>query len=87
MRPGYIALIFWGLSICAVYGIIHGFRSAVVRGPYTYHQETNPIAFSLVMLSKVFVIGLAVAETLYAFGLIDDPIVALNAVMPFHRRS
>ena len=84
MQPAYIALIFWALAACAVFGIIKSWRTGVATGAFTYRSDENPIAFMMVILGRVFVIGLAIAETLYAFGLIGDPIVALHSVMPIH---
>ena len=84
MRPGYIALVFWGLSVVAVFGISKSLRTGVATGAFTYRADQNPGAFMLTILSRVFVIVIAVAETLYAFGLTGDPIAALRSIMPLH---
>jgi hypothetical protein len=39
----------------------------------------------MVILGRVFIIGLAIAETLYAFSLTGDPMAALQSIMPVHR--
>jgi hypothetical protein len=84
MQPAYIALIFWALAACAVFGIIKSWRTGVATDTFTYRSDENPIAFLMVILGRVFVIGLAIAETLYAFGLAGNPIAALHSVMPVH---
>jgi hypothetical protein len=83
MRPAYIALIFWVLAACAVFGIARSWRTGVATDNFAYRRDEEPVAFMLVILGRVFVIGLAVAETLYALGLIGDPIATLHAYMPF----
>ena len=85
MRPGYIALIFWALSALALSGILKSLRTGVATSTFTYREDREPIAFMLVILGRVFVIVLAIAETLYAFGLAGDPMAALRTMMPFHR--
>jgi hypothetical protein len=84
MRPGYIALVFWVLSACAVYGILKSLRTGVATSTFTYRADENPVMFMMVILGRTCVIGLAIAETLYAFGLIRDPIAALRSIMLFH---
>jgi hypothetical protein len=37
----------------------------------------------MVVLGKVFFIGLAIAETLYALELIGDPLAAIYSHLPF----
>jgi hypothetical protein len=84
MQPAYIALIFWVLAACAVFGIIKSWRTGVATATFTYRSDENPVAFMMIILGRVFVVGLAIAETLYAFGLTGDPIGALHSVMPIH---
>jgi len=84
MQPAYIALIFWVLAACAVFGIIKSWRTCVATATFTYRSDENPVVFMMIILGRVFVVGLAIAETLYAFGLTGDPIVALHSVMPIH---
>ena len=84
MQPAYIALIFWALAACAVFGIIRIWRTGVATSTFTYRSDENPVAFMMVILGRVFVVGLAIAETLYAFGLTGDPIAVLHSVIPIH---
>jgi hypothetical protein len=84
MRPGYIALVFWVLSAFAVFGILKSLRTGVATFPFRYRADQNPGSFMVIILGRVFVIALAIAETLYAFGLTGDPIGALRSIMPFH---
>jgi hypothetical protein len=83
MPPGFIACVFWFLSLFALWGIAHDLRTGVAtsRG-WRFPMEDAPILFLLVILSKGFVIGLAVAETRYAMGFGSNPILYLNAMLP-----
>ena len=85
MRPGYIALIFWALSAAAVFGVVKSLQTGVATDVCSYRQDENPGMFTMVLFGRLSVIVFAVAETLYAFGLTDDPIAALRSVMPFHQ--
>ena len=85
MRPGYIALIFWGLSAFAVFGILKSLRTGVATSVFTYREDQNPGRFMMIILGRMFVIVFAIAETLHAFGLTGDPIAALRSIMPFHQ--
>jgi hypothetical protein len=82
MQPCYIALILWGLSACAFFGIIRSLSTGAATSTFTYRVNQSPVAFVTVILGRFFLIGLAVAETLYAFGLTGDPIAALQSIMP-----
>lgn len=76
MRPGYIALVFWVLSACAVFGILENLRTGVATGDAfntRYRVDQNPLMFMMIILGRAFAIVLAIAETLYAFGLTGDP--------------
>ena len=85
MRPGTIALIFWALAACAVFGIRRSLRTGRATDTFTYWRDQNPGAFWLIILGRVFVVGLAIAETLYAFGLTGDPIAALRSILATHQ--
>jgi len=85
MRPGYIALIFWGLSVFAVFGVLKSLRTGVATGVFTYREDQNPGTFMMIILGRMFVIVFAIAETLYAFGLMGDPMAALRSIMLFNR--
>jgi len=47
MRPGYIALVFWALSACAVFGILKSLRTGVATDTFTYRQDQNPGMFMM----------------------------------------
>jgi hypothetical protein len=84
MPPAYIALIFWVLAACAVLDIFKSWRTGVATDPFTWRRDENPGMFMMVIIGRVLVIALAIAETLYALGLTDDPIAALQSIAPFH---
>ena len=70
MRPGHIAFAFWILSACADSGILNCLRTGVANGEtVAYRRDQNPCMFMTVILGKMIVFPLAIAETLYAFGL------------------
>jgi hypothetical protein len=85
MGPGYSALVFWVLAACAVFGIRRSLRTGHATDTFTYWRDQSPGAFWAIILGRVFIVGLAIAETLYAFGLTGDPIAALRSVMPVHQ--
>jgi hypothetical protein len=84
MRPGYIALVFWVLAACAVFGIRRSLRTGHATATFTYRRDQNPGTFWMIILGRGFIVALAIAETLYALGLTGDPIAALRSVMPLH---
>jgi hypothetical protein len=84
MRPAYVALVFWVLAACAVFGITKSWRTGVATNPFTWRRDENLGMFMMVILGRVLLIRFAIAETLYAFGLTGDPIAALQSVVPFH---
>ena len=86
MPPGLIASFFWFLSLLAIWGISQDLSTgvAVSRG-WRFPVEDAPILFLLVILSKGFVIGLAIAETSFAMGFGSDPILYLHSVLPSFR--
>ena len=83
MPPGLIASLFWILSLFAIWGIGQDLRTgvAVSRG-WSFRANESPILYLLVILSKGFVIGIAVAETRYAMGFGADPILYLHSLLP-----
>ena len=85
MRPAYIALIFWIFSVIAVFGIRKSLRTGVATSTFTYQRDQNPRMFMMVILGRMLVIALAIAETLYAFGVTCDPIAALRSITSFHQ--
>ena len=83
MPPGLIASFFWVLSLLAIWGISRDLRTGVaVSQGWRFRADESPMLFLLVVLSKGFVIWLAVAETGYAMGLGADPILYLHSVLP-----
>lgn len=84
MRPGYIALISWFFATCAAFGIVNSLRTGITHSESgTFQMDEQPIRFMMVILGKVFFIGIAIAETLYALGLTGDPIAAIRSHLPF----
>jgi hypothetical protein len=83
MPPATIAIVFGILGQMAIWGIQRDIRSgsATSRG-WTCTIDDNPIGFCLIVSVKVFVIGLAIAEILHAFGLAGDPIVRFKQMLP-----
>jgi hypothetical protein len=83
MPPTAIAIIFGIIGLLAIWGIRQNIRSgsATSRG-WTCTIDDNPIGFCLIVSVKVFVIGLAIAEILHAFGLAGDPILHIKHMLP-----
>ena len=87
MQPGVIALIFWVLAAFAAWGVVRSLRTGRVTETFTYHRDRNPGAFYLVLLGRVAIIGLAIAATLHALGLIGDPFTAIRSITPFQTQT
>jgi hypothetical protein len=82
MPPAIIAIIFGILGLMAIWGIQRDISSGSATGRgWTCTIDDNPIGFCLIVSVKVFVIGLAIAEILHAFGL-ADPIVHIKRMLP-----
>jgi hypothetical protein len=83
MPPAFMATIFGILGLLAIWGIRNSIRSgtATDRG-WTCTIEDNLIGFCLIVSTKAACVGLAVAEILYAFGLVDDPIAHIKHALP-----
>ena len=64
MRPGHIAFAFWILSACADFGILNCLRTGVANGEtVAYRRDQNPCMFMTVILGKMIVFPLAIAES------------------------
>ncbi len=87
MSPGMLALLFWFLSLNALWGIRKGLRTGQVaaRG-FTIREAANPTLFALAILFRLVIVVLAVAQTLYALGLGSDPLQQVQALLPLIKR-
>jgi hypothetical protein len=84
----FIALVFSGFAMIAAWGI----RKACIIGEiggsmYHYKIDANPIGFAIAILLRVGIIAFAGADIAYACGLIGDPILAIQQVLPFLPRG
>jgi hypothetical protein len=84
MPPGYIALIFCALAIAAAFGIRRDLHQGWARsGGFRYYADKNPAGYWLSVGGRAFVIPLAIAEVLHAFGLAPDPIFVMRTLIQF----
>ena len=74
MSPALIATVFGFLGLCAIWGIRQNITSGTAssRG-WTCTIDDNPAGLYLIISMRAAFVGLAIAEILYAFGLIGDP--------------
>ena len=84
MSPTIQAIIFEILGLAAIWGI----RKDIVTGAATSRGCTctiddNPIGFCLIVGFRAVVVGVAIAEIMYAFGLCADPIKTIQHAFPF----
>ena len=79
MPPAFNATIFGILGLIAAWAIRNNIRSGTAssRG-WTCTIDDNPIGFCLIVSMKAVFVGLAIAEILHAFGLVDDPFVHIT---------
>jgi len=84
MPPAFIAAVFGLLGLAAIYGIRKDISSgsATSRG-WTCTIDDNPVGFCLIVAMKGALIGFAIAEILYACGLVSDPIARIQHALPF----
>jgi hypothetical protein len=84
MSPAFNAVVFGIFGLAAIWGISKNIKTgtATSRG-WTYTLEDNPIGFCLIVCFKAAVVGFAIAEIPYAFGLSGDPIKNIQHVFPF----
>jgi hypothetical protein len=84
MPPAFIATVFGVLGLCAIWGIRQNITSGTVssRG-WTCTIDDNPVGFCLIISMKAGFVGLAIAEILYAFGLVGDPFALIKHALPF----
>jgi hypothetical protein len=84
MSPTIQAIIFGFLGLAAIWGI----RKTIMTGTATSRGWTctiddNPIGFGLIVCCRAVVVGFAIAEIMYAFGLCADPIETIQQALPF----
>jgi hypothetical protein len=74
MSPSFNAVIFGIIGLAAIWGIRKNIMTGVAtsRG-WTCTIDDNPIGFCLIVCFRAAIVGFAVAEILYAFGLCADP--------------
>ena len=83
MSPTIQAIIFGFLGLAAIWGIRKNIISgtATSRG-WTCTIDDNPIGFGLIVCFRAVVVGVAIAEIMYAFGLCADPIKTIQHALP-----
>jgi hypothetical protein len=84
MSPTIQAIIFGILGLAAIWGIRKNIMTgtATSRG-WTCTIDDNPIGFGLIVCFRAVVVGVAIAEIMYAFGLCADPIKTIQHALPF----
>jgi hypothetical protein len=84
MSPTIQAIIFGILGLAAIWGIRKNIMTgaATSRG-WTCTIDDNPIGFCLIVCFRAAVVGFAIAEIMYAFGLCADPIKTIQHMFPF----
>lgn len=84
MSPTFNAVIFGILGLAAIWGISKDISTGTAssRG-WTCTLDDNPIGFCLIVCFRAAVVGFAIAEIFYAFGLSGDPIKNIQHAFPF----
>jgi hypothetical protein len=84
MPPAFIATVFGILGLAAIWGIGKNITTgtATSRG-WTCTIDDNPVGFCLIVATKGAMVGFAIAEILYAFGLSGDPIARIKQALAF----
>jgi hypothetical protein len=82
--PAFIAAIFGILGLAAIWGI----RKNITTGAASSRGRTctlddNPVGFCLFISMRAAIVGFAIAEILYGFGLVGDPVAQIKHALPF----
>jgi hypothetical protein len=83
MPPAFIATVFGFLGLCAIWGIRQNITSGIAssRG-WTCTIDDNPTGFCLIVSMRAAFVVFAIAEILYAFGLVGDPLAQIRRALP-----
>jgi hypothetical protein len=85
MPPVVMALIFAPLALLSGWSILRAVQTGQIRDEAWSVQGASPGGFALAIAGRALVCAFGVAEVLYAFGLMSDPIqmfrTALHAVL------
>jgi hypothetical protein len=84
MPPPINAAVFLILGLAAIWGIGKNITTGTAssRG-WTCTIDDNPIGFCLIVSMKGAMVGFAIAEILFALGLIGDPLAGIKQSLPF----
>ena len=79
----FVAVIFGCFAALAVGSIARAIRNGVASSFVRQYQiDENPAGYLLCLLSDAGIVVLGTAVVLYAFGLIGNPIDAINQFVP-----
>ena len=81
-------MIFGFLGLAAIWGIRKNIMTgtATSRG-WTRTIDDNPIGFCPIVCCRAVIVGVAIAEIMYAFGLCADPLKTIQHALPFLQRG
>jgi hypothetical protein len=79
MPPAFLIL-----GLAAIWGIGKNITTGTAssRG-WTCTIDDNPIGFCLIVSMKGAMVGFAIAEILFALGLMGDPLARIKQALPF----
>lgn len=84
----YRAILFEVAGLIALWSVTSDIRNgAATARTWTIYFNENPLGFLLVVLVKTGFVFLAVAVLLHSFGMVGDPIAALQQALPFLARQ
>jgi hypothetical protein len=77
-------LIFGVIAVFGAWMVCRDFARGVSNDDWRrYTVDENAIGYTLAITSKGLIVVFAAAEALNGLGLIDDPLVALRAALPY----
>jgi hypothetical protein len=83
MHPWIAATVLGPLAVLAAWNVARAVREGVATSfVRKYYVDENPIGYSLCILSHIGIVTLGATMVLHAFGIIGDPIAAIDAVLP-----
>jgi hypothetical protein len=77
------AIVLGFFAVLAAWSVARALRDGVASSYVREYQlDENPVGYSLCIMSETGIVFLGAAMILHAFGIIDNPLAAIDAVLP-----
>jgi hypothetical protein len=83
LHPWIVALVMGSLAVLAAVAVARDLRTGVASSfVRQYHVDGDPVGYTLCILGEVGIVVLGAAMVLHAFGIVGNPIAAIDAILP-----